>query len=63
MGWVDSGEVGGFCGLQHDDQSLWKLSPQIFGFLDNVDVLELHVRDDGFRNVLQHPHSVYTGLQ
>lgn len=32
MGVVDVGGEGRFFGLQHDDQSLWKLSPQIFGF-------------------------------
>lgn len=43
---VDFGEEGGFFGLQRDDQSLWKLSPQIFSFLDDLGVLEQHVRTE-----------------
>ena len=34
-----------------------------FIFLDDVDVLKLYVRDDVFRKVLQHPHSLCIGLQ
>lgn len=32
MGVVDVGGEGRFFGRQHNDQSLWKLSPRIFGF-------------------------------